>query len=136
MKNLKPRYQELVNMAQKAAEHAYAPYSHFQGGAAVLTHKGHIYKGCNIENSLYGLSLCAEQSAIANAIVAEGPSMKIEAIAIAFLQSDSGIPCGQCRQMIQEFGPQAKVIFPGQEDMKVESISALLPSALSFSKKG
>jgi cytidine deaminase len=119
--------QKLVKAAQTAIKHAYAPYSHFRVGAALLTTKGEIFVGCNVENASYGMTNCAERTAIFSAIAKVGPRMKIRAIAVA---NDKGVPsspCGACRQVIYEFGPQATVIFPGAKRWKRAHITDLLP---------
>jgi cytidine deaminase len=109
---------------------AYAPFSHFQVGAAVLTHHGSIYGGCNVENSSYGLTICAERSAVFAAVGAEGPGMKIRAVAVCAIhdgQEQPAFPCGACRQVIFEFGPQALVLFQGPSGPQQVSIGDLLP---------
>ncbi|HOW27979.1 MAG TPA: cytidine deaminase [Elusimicrobiota bacterium] len=99
---------KLLKEAARAREKAYAPYSKFLVGAAVLMDSGKIYTGCNVENASYGLTCCAERTAIFKA-VSEGEK-KIKAIAIVLDAPDYGAPCGACRQVIYEFGPKAEVI--------------------------
>ena len=109
---------------------AYAPFSQFHVGAAVLTQRGNVYGGCNVENSSYGLTTCAERSAICAAVAAEGPRMKIHAIAVCAVhegRDQAASPCGGCRQVIFEFGAQALVLFQGPSGPQQLSIADLLP---------
>ena len=119
---------QLVAAAGRAAENAYAPYSSFRVGAAVLCSDGTIITGTNVENRSYGLTMCAERVAIGTA-VATG-KRKLTAIAIVGLDSDTPLPpCGACRQVISEFlGPQAPVYFRGasQKTMNV-TVEELIP---------
>jgi cytidine deaminase len=98
----------LRQQARDAASNAYAPYSRFAVGAAVLTEKGEIYSGANIENASFGLSICAERNAIFHA-VARG-ARKIVAIAVYTTTPQATTPCGACRQVLAEFGRDALVI--------------------------
>ena len=107
--------------------HAYAPYSHFKVGAAVLTASGEIFNGCNVENASYGLTNCAERTAIFSAVAQRGPALKIRAMAIVNDQNVACSPCGACRQVIYEFGPDAIIIFPSASGWKEAAISELLP---------
>lgn len=120
---------QLLETARSVLTKAYAPYSNFRVGAALLTEQGNIYAGCNIENSSYGLTLCAERSAIASAITSEGEAMKIRAIAVVNAPQVACSPCGACRQVITEFGSEALVIFQGNREMLEKPIKELLPSA-------
>ncbi len=125
---------QLLEKAQQAYQKAYAPYSVFQVGAALLTEQGNIFTGCNVENVSYGLSTCAERNAIAAAVASEGgTNMKIQAIAIANNQQIPCSPCGACRQVIAEFAQENTiVIFFGQKGIEMSSISELLPAGFSF----
>jgi cytidine deaminase len=98
-------------------------------GAALLTAKGQVFTGGNVENASYGLTLCAERAAVAVAVAAEGPGMKIKALAVVSDQIGPFAPCGACRQVILEFGPEALVIFPGEDGLTQVPISELLPHA-------
>ena len=119
---------ELIQVATQAMDSAYAPYSQFKVGAAVLIDTGEIFAGCNVENASYGLSMCAERNAIANAIMAKGKdTIVIRAIAIANSKNVFCSPCGACRQVIWEFGQQAQVIFPGSGGWQNSTIQDLLP---------
>ncbi len=125
--------QQLIEVATQAMDSAYAPYSQFRVGAAVLTATGKIFAGCNIENASYGLSMCAERNAIANAIIGnESDTMKLKAIAIANSQNVSCSPCGACRQVIWEFGQDAQVIFLGSQGWRTLTIKELLPEGFSL----
>ncbi|MCT4605267.1 MAG: cytidine deaminase [Marinisporobacter sp.] len=121
---------ELFQEAVKAKEYAYAPYSKFKVGAALLTKDGKVYTGCNVECASFGGTNCAERTAIFKAI-SEG-NKDFEAIAIA---SDNGMftfPCGICRQVIFEFGKDIKIIVGDKnEEIKVISIKELLPYGFS-----
>ena len=92
---------ELIEIAKQAMKYAYAPYSHFKVGAALITDTGHIYTGCNIENVSYGATNCAERTAIFKA-VSEG-ERHIKKIAIVSSAGKPALPCGICRQVLSEF---------------------------------
>lgn len=114
--------------AIEASKHAYCPYSEFAVGAAVLTESGKIYSGCNVENVSYGLTMCAERSAVFQA-VAQGAGT-IRAIALYSDTEKPITPCGACRQVISEFGPDATVYCCSSVDDCLEfKLSELLPSA-------
>ena len=117
---------ELVNIAKEAMENAYAPYSHFKVGAALLAKDGTVFKGCNIENASYGAKNCAERTAIFKA-VSEG-YREFEAIAIVASSGEYAAPCGICRQVLFEFLPDGKVILDSNEKgMMIFSVQELLP---------
>ncbi len=117
----------LLRAARVAMKNAYAPYSKFRVGAALLTTKGEVFSGCNVENASYGMTNCAERTAIFSAVAKSGPKIEIRAIAVV---NDKGVPCspcGACRQVIYEFGPHATVYFQGAEGTKQAAITDLLP---------
>lgn len=117
----------LIAAARRAAKAAYAPYSRFRVGAAVLTHAGKIHTGCNVENASYGLSNCAERTAIFKA-VAEG-ERKIVAVAVYTPTRQPTPPCGACRQVIQEFGPKAAILCSCNSRVRIETtLDRLLPA--------
>jgi len=118
----------LIDAAKKARLNAYAKYSNFPVGAAVLTENGGIFQGCNVENSSYGLTVCAERNAIFNAVV--NGQKKILAVVVFTPTDKPSPPCGACRQVINEFGPDAEVISVcnSQEELADRS-SVLLPKA-------
>ena len=122
---------DLQQRAIAVAQHAYAPYSHFRVGAAVLLSDGTIVTGCNVENASYRLTVCAEQAAIATAVSLRGPSIRIRAIAVANLNDTASQPCGACRQTIHEFStPDTIVFFPGEGGTIAQAtIADLLPAA-------
>ena len=93
---------KLINEAVEAQKNAYAPYSKFKVGAAILTETGNVYKGCNVENASLGASICAERNAATTAIAQEG-KVRFKAIAIASTSEDPAPPCGICRQFLSEF---------------------------------
>jgi cytidine deaminase len=125
--------QDLWQAAAEAVSRAYAPYSRVKVGASLLTANGHMYAGANIENASYGLTLCAERAAIAQAVAAEGPAMHLRALAVVSNQPGPFAPCGACRQVIYEFGPEALVIFQGEEGTQEVFIADLLPDAFRLS---
>ena len=117
----------LINKAIEAKEKAYAPYSKFKVGSAVLTKDGKIYTGCNIESASYTPTICAERTAISKA-VSEG-DREFEAIAIVG-SSDYTFPCGVCRQVIREFSKDIKVIVANNTDeYKIFELEKLLPNS-------
>jgi cytidine deaminase len=117
----------LLDAARAAMKNAHAPYSNFKVGAALLTTTGEIFAGCNVENASYGMTNCAERTAIFSAVANLGPKMEIEAIAIVNDHDAPCSPCGACRQVIYEFGPKAIVHFLGANAWKKMPITALLP---------
>jgi cytidine deaminase len=121
------RNQRLLQAARKAMKHAHAPYSQFKVGAAMLTSKGEVFTGCNVENASYGLSNCAERTAIFSAVAKSGPGLNIRAIAVVNDQGVPCSPCGACRQVIYEFGPDATVFFQTSKGWKESHITELLP---------
>lgn len=126
-------FKELVKRAIKARESAYAPYSNFHVGAALITEDGSVYDGCNIENASYGAANCAERTAIFKAI-SEGHK-EIKAIAIVGDMSTYTSPCGICRQVITEFAADdLKIILvKNEDDYLIKTLDEILP--LAFSKK-
>ncbi|XP_055863898.1 cytidine deaminase-like isoform X2 [Biomphalaria glabrata] len=126
---------ELVRQSHEAKQKAYCPYSNFQVGAAVLTEEGTIFTGCNIENSSYSLTICAERTAVAKA-VSEGYT-KFKAIAVATNVSEKYMsPCGACRQFLSEFTKDSGDydIYMSKPDLTYDKkkISELLPCAFSL----
>jgi cytidine deaminase len=119
---------QLQKMARAAMKKAYAPYSKFRVGSALLTRKGQIFSGCNVENASYGMTNCAERTAIFSAVAALGPSLEVAAIAVVNDQGVPCSPCGACRQVIYEFGPDAIVFFQGKKGEQQAHITELLPA--------
>jgi cytidine deaminase len=119
--------ERLLRTARGAMTKAYAPYSRFRVGAALLTTTGKVFSGCNVENASYGMTNCAERTAIFSAVAQIGPKLEIHAIAVV---NDHGVPCspcGACRQVIYEFGPHAIVFFQGADGDQQAHITELLP---------
>ncbi|MDO5402910.1 MAG: cytidine deaminase [Eubacteriales bacterium] len=123
---------ELVMRASSAMKRAYAPYSHFCVGAAVLTEKGNIYSGCNIENASFGATNCAERTAIFKA-VSEGETV-IKAVAIVSGNGKPTPPCGICRQVMSEFMAEDGLVILGIKDAeaKIYMLNELLPERFIY----
>ncbi len=122
----------LFDAARQAAKSAYAPYSQFKVGAAILTCSGKIILGCNVENSSFGLTICAERTAVFQAIVQNEKDWK----AIAIVSPSGVTPCGACRQVLAEFAPQLEVWFghldPALPITGPVLLDVLLPGAMKF----
>jgi len=108
-------------------KNAYAPYSRFRVGAAILLSNGKIFSGCNVENASYGMTNCAERTAIFSAVAQLGPKIDIRAVAVTNDQGVPCSPCGACRQVIYEFGRDATIFFQGTAGPKHAHITELLP---------
>jgi len=118
--------EELVARAISARAHAYAPYSGYAVGAALLTASGRVYLGANVENAVYSLTICAERTAVFKA-VSEG-ERTFEAMAVA--TSNGGSPCGACRQVLREFAPHMSLyIADAQGNYRQTSVAELLPDS-------
>jgi cytidine deaminase len=122
----------LLGAATGAATHAYAPYSRFRVGAAVLTADGNVFTGCNVENASYGLTICAERAATFAAVSASEQKPQLVAVAIVTDPAVPASPCGACRQVLMEFGPDAIVSFLGVDDRVELSVRALLPMGFAL----
>lgn len=118
---------ELEAAATKAMKNAHAPYSNFRVGSAILLTNGKIYSGCNVENASYGMTNCAERTAIFSAVAELGPKIEILAVAVTNDKAVACAPCGACRQVIYEFGPDATIFFQGPSGPKQAHITELLP---------
>jgi cytidine deaminase len=118
--------EQLIQAAAEAAQRAYAPYSRFRVGAAILAESGEVYTGCNVENASYGVGICAERNA-ATTMVNSG-DLKIKAVAVVSLDGPRIFPCGACRQFLHEFGCEEVLV---QSDSEVESypFAEILPHA-------
>ncbi len=124
--------EELLQRAKEARDLAYAPYSSFAVGAAVLASSGKIYTGCNIENASYGMTICAERVAIFSAIAAG--ERKFLALAVVCDAEEFCRPCGACRQVMEEFSvPRILMGRVKDEEMDVKCLEELLP--LTFGKE-
>ena len=127
--------EELSQRAKAASQNAYAPYSRFYVGAALLLESGAIVTGCNVENASYRLTTCAEQTAIAAAVATYGPGIRIRAVAVFNRNQTACQPCGACRQTIAEFAPpDALILFPGING-KIDrcTLNDLLPATFKLS---
>ncbi|MDD3539019.1 MAG: cytidine deaminase [Atribacterota bacterium] len=119
-------FQKLINKAEEARLNAYAPYSKFTVGSAVMTKEGAIFTGCNIENASLGLSICAERVAIYKAVSSGYKSFK--ALAIIGDTEEPCTPCGACRQVMLEFSPDMEVIMTNlNQKIKITKAKELLP---------
>jgi cytidine deaminase len=130
MRNKKPSIEmqaKLLRSAKTVMKNAHAPYSKFRVGAAVLLSNGKIFSGCNVENASYGMTNCAERTAIFSAVAQLGPKFEIRAVSVVNDQGVPCSPCGACRQVIYEFGPDAIVFFQGSKGPKQAHITELLP---------
>jgi cytidine deaminase len=124
----------LLQKARVAAERAYAPYSNFKVGAALLTSDGSVVLGCNVENASYGLSICAERAAIAS-MIAIGHH---DPVAVAIVGGISGTPCppcGACRQVLAEFNPDMLIVLESPNRIIVMRADELLPLSFSLSER-
>jgi cytidine deaminase len=120
----------LLKLAREVQQNAYAPYSRFRVGAAVLLENGEVFTGCNVENASYGLTNCAERSAIFAAVSRLGASnVKIRAVAVVNDQDLPCSPCGACRQVIAEFGPEAILWYQGRTGIQESTMEHLLPDS-------
>jgi cytidine deaminase len=115
----------LVAAARAAREPAYAPYSQFAVGAALLCADGTVVSACNVENASYGLSMCAERSAVFTAVA--GGRRSFVAIAVAGPPAAVTSPCGACRQVLAEFSPGMRVLYTVPDGVASSTLDALLP---------
>ena len=131
MKLSEDTIKELIAAAIAVRECAYAPYSQFKVGAALLGESGTIYTGCNVENASYGATICAERSAVVKAVSAG--EQAFPAIAIVYDEKEKAIPCGMCRQVLSEFNNAMTVIMANTAgEFDVNTLQELLPK--SFEK--
>ena len=131
---------ELIQAALETARLAYAPYSGFRVGAALLLESGEMVTGANVENVSYGLTICAERSALVRAVAMYGPEVRVAAAAIVNLNDKPSPPCGACRQVLAEFmDPEAPVSFPAERSGMIAAITLpfreLLPYGFEFHLK-
>lgn len=122
--------QKLMDAAIEARRNAYAPYSQFSVGAALLCEDGEIVAGCNVENAVYGLGICAERVAVCKAI----SEARGKFVGVAIAATPWAAPCGACRQVLAEFNPQMEVISFDPESGKKKSwiLAKLLPDTFRF----
>jgi homotetrameric cytidine deaminase len=124
---------ELLPAAKEAALHSYSPYSGFRVGAALLLNNGKIVTGTNVENVSYGLTICAERSALVQAVAQFGPEIRVSAVAVVNLNNAPSPPCGACRQVLAEFmDADAPVSFPGGAGQGVTTATFPIAELLPF----
>lgn len=119
--------EQLVARAKEMRARAYAPYSGFTVGAALVTEDGTVFGGANVENASYGLAICAERGAAAGAVAAG--HRRFAAIAVAGPETTVTAPCGACRQFLNEFNPQLTVVYTTPDGVTVTTLDQLLPDA-------
>ena len=120
-----------IQAARRASSRAYAPYSNFRVGAAILTEGGAVHAGCNVENASYGLTTCAERNAAAAMALADPQDRKIRLIAIVSPDTAPCLPCGACRQILREFDCKEVVVLDASGSPRRYPLNALLPHAFS-----
>jgi len=136
MNHLDPGLETILEHARAAARNSYSPYSGFKVGSALRLTNGAIVTGTNVENVSYGLTICAERSALVRAVAEFGPDIRIAAIAVANLNDAASPPCGACRQMLAEFAlPDAPVVFPAADGLRVVPFADILPLAFELKLK-
>lgn len=124
---------ELIEEAAAARNRAYAPYSGYDVGAALLGQSGRVYTGCNVENAVYPLSMCAERAAVFTAVCAGERAFS----AIAVVTENGGAPCGSCRQVLREFGEETLVLIAdGAGNWRETTVGDLLPDSFSAADLG
>jgi cytidine deaminase len=123
----------LIEAARAARTNAYAPYSVYQVGAAALASDGRVFNGCNVENVSYGLTVCAERSAVFQMVAAGARGL----VAVAVATADGGVPCGACLQVMQEFAIGEVAVLLVREDGSVEetSLAALMPRGFRLKRE-
>ncbi len=125
------QHKALLEAAQTVAQNAYAPYSHFRVGAAILLDNDAIVPGCNVENASFRLTTCAEQAAVAAAVAQHGPRMRIRAIVIQNLNDAPCHPCGACLQTLLEFAaPETTILYPGTPTERL--LTDLIPAGFTL----
>jgi cytidine deaminase len=121
-------YRQLLDHAHKATKNSYAPYSRFRVGAALLTADGEVITGCNVENASYGLSNCAERTAIFKAV--SNGKRDFKAIAVVSNKLNPVYPCGACRQVLREFNPNIRIVLEGKRGRPITTLlNKLLPES-------
>jgi cytidine deaminase len=136
MTAIEPALEALLKEARAAARKSYSPYSGFKVGAALRLTGGEVVTGTNVENVSYGLTICAERSALVRAVSEFGPGIRIAAVAVANLNDAASPPCGACRQMLAEFVlHDAPVAFPAADGTRVMPFAEVLPMAFEMKLK-
>jgi len=128
-----PAWNPLLEAAWRARDHAHAPYSHFQVGAALLTTSGEVFGGCNVENAAYPVTLCAERGAL-SAAVAQGlrPGALVAAVVVTDV-AELTPPCGACRQALVEFAADLPVLLANRQGRELHRLADLLPHSFTGS---
>jgi cytidine deaminase len=121
----------VIEAARAVSLKAYAPYSNFRVGSAILTRSGAVHVGCNVENASYGLTICAERSAVARMIAANADDRKIKIRLVTIVSPDAApcFPCGACRQILYEFGCEEVVVLDASGEHERYPFSEILPHA-------
>ena len=128
--------EQLLDEARRVAENAYAPYSNFRVGAALKLSNGEVVTGTNVENISFGLTICAERSALVSAVSKFGPGIRVVAVAITNLNGAASPPCGACRQVLAEFvDEQTPVLFPLISGYRTMPFGEVLPLAFEMKLK-
>lgn len=122
----------LLDAADAAREHAYAPYSGFRVGAAIEAADGRVFRGCNVENASYGMTICAERAAVAAAVAAG--ARDLVRVCITTEASRAVAPCGACRQVLAEFGLRMRVVSRAGEHVAHWRLDELLPAQFAFDR--
>jgi homotetrameric cytidine deaminase len=126
----------LMSEARTVAKKSYSPYSRFKVGAALKLNNGEVVTGTNVEGISYGLTICAERSALVSAISRFGPKLRIVAVAVTNLNDGASPPCGACLQMLAEFiESKAPVVFPAADGLRTMTFTELLPQAFGIKLK-
>ena len=134
--SLSPELENLLALARQIAANAYAPYSGFRVGAALKLTNGEVVTGTNVENISFGLTICAERSALVRAMAQFGSEVRVEAVAVANLNNAASPPCGACRQVLAEFIlPNAPIVFPAADGVRTMPFEALMPLAFDMKLK-
>ena len=120
---------KVLEAAHAASLKAYAPYSNFRVGAAILAESGDVHAGCNVENASYGLAICAERNAVARMVTADAGNRKIRLVAVVSPDAAPCFPCGACRQVLHEFDCEEVVVLGASGEHERYSFSEILPHA-------
>lgn len=126
-----PRWEPLLQAAWAAWEKAYAPYSHFQVGAALLRREGGILTGCNVENASYGGTICAERTAIVSGVAQGLRPDELQALVVVTEADSLTPPCGFCRQVLAEFAEDLPILLANRKERALHRLSDLLPHAFT-----
>ncbi len=120
---------DAIEAARAASERAYAPYSNFRVGAAIVTGSGDIHVGCNVENASYGLSICAERNAVAKMVADSSGDREIRLVVVYSPNAAPCFPCGACRQVLREFGCREVVVLDESSEPRRYPFEEILPNS-------